>query len=63
MWPKEIIILKILIVEDTTKLAKSLSDHFTLTGHNSDIASTIESASELITLTHYDPSIQIISGL
>ena len=46
--------MKILIVEDTTKLAKSLSDHFTLTGHNSDIASTIESASELITLTHYD---------
>ena len=46
--------MKILIVEDTKKLAKSLSDHFTLTGHNSDTASTIESASELITLTHYD---------
>ena len=46
--------MKILIVEDTQKLAKSLSDHFTLTGHNSDIAPTIESALELITLTHYD---------
>jgi|TARA_B110000263_G_scaffold240961_1_gene244681 DNA-binding response OmpR family regulator len=46
--------LKILIVEDTKKLAQSLADHFDLAGHSSSIAGTVEAANELVSLTHYD---------
>ena len=46
--------MKILIVEDTAKLAKSLADHFTLQGHNADIVGTVKHAEELISLSHYD---------
>ena len=46
--------MKILIVEDTAKLATSLADHFTLQGHNADIVGTVKHAEELISLSHYD---------
>jgi two-component system response regulator TctD len=46
--------LKILIVEDTAKLATSLADHFKLQGHNADIVGTVKHAEELISLSHYD---------
>lgn len=46
--------MKILIVEDTAKLATSLADHFKLQGHNADIVGTVKHAEELISLSHYD---------
>ena len=46
--------MKILIVEDTAKLATSLADHFKLQGHNADIVGTVKNAEELISLSHYD---------
>ena len=46
--------MKVLIVEDTQKLAESLAEHFILGGHGSDIAGSLEIAEELLAVTHYD---------
>ena len=46
--------MKVLIVEDTQKLAESLAEHFILGGHGNDIAGSLEIAEELLAVTHYD---------
>ena len=46
--------MKVLIVEDETKLALSLADHFRLGGHIPEISGTVGNAAELVCLTHYD---------
>ena len=46
--------MKVLIVEDTQKLAESLAEHFILGGHGRDIAGSLEIAEGLLAVTHYD---------
>ena len=46
--------MKVLIIEDETKLAVSLADHFRLGGHVPEICGTVDEASELVAVSHFD---------
>ena len=46
--------MKVLIVEDAAELANSLHEFFVLGGHSADVAGDLITASDFLSVSHFD---------